>query len=251
MYTSGFLCALGLFAVLQVPGTLGQEEDKGIPILLTNDDEDGIVAKHNKLRSSVFPTASNMRKMVWHVEAAENAQKWANKCVMGGENVHSRKFFRKLNDGTACGENLFMSTHGIEFDEIIQSWYDERFEWEYGKGPLHEAVVGHFTQLVWHDSYQIGCAAALCDVPDSDYRYIYVCHYCPQGNEQLREPYTKGETCAACPDECNDNLCIAASACEVPKEYASCPIFKSYCWWDYFAKVLCPITCKTIKPECE
>lgn len=32
-------------------------------------------------------------------------------------------------------------------------------------------------QLVWYNSYQVGCAVAYC--PRNQYNYFYVCHYCP------------------------------------------------------------------------
>ncbi|KAB1261161.1 Cysteine-rich secretory protein 3 [Camelus dromedarius] len=40
-----------------------------------------IVDKHNDLRRTVSPPASNMLKMQWDSKAAANAQNWANQCL--------------------------------------------------------------------------------------------------------------------------------------------------------------------------
>ncbi|XP_004414290.1 PREDICTED: cysteine-rich secretory protein 2 [Odobenus rosmarus divergens] len=50
-----------------------------------------IVNKHNELRKSVSPPASNMLKMEWNQEAAANAQKWANKCTLEHSVPEDRK----------------------------------------------------------------------------------------------------------------------------------------------------------------
>uniref|UniRef100_A0A8C5E507 SCP domain-containing protein n=1 Tax=Gouania willdenowi TaxID=441366 RepID=A0A8C5E507_GOUWI len=184
MYNLTFLCVLGLFAVLQVPGTWQTE----------------IVNKHNTLRRGVSPSASNMLKMSWNREASANAQKWANKCTM----KHSPSSERKIST-SGCGENLYMSSYKNTWSGAIQSWYDEVKDWRYGVGSVNGGVVGHFTQIVWYRSNQIGCAMAHC--PNARYKYFYVCHYCPPGNTQFHHPYKSGPACGDCPKACDNKLC--------------------------------------------
>ncbi|XP_044025940.1 cysteine-rich venom protein TEL1-like isoform X2 [Siniperca chuatsi] len=173
MNTFSFLCAFGLFAVPQVPGTLAEDvELLAGTILASSSDQSEIVNKHNALRRDVQPTASNMLKMSWNNEAAASAQRWANTCSM----KHSPDNSRKISTGD-CGENLYKSSYKNTWCKVIQSWYDEVKDWRYGVGAINGGVIGHYTQVVWYRSNQIGCAMAYC--PNSEYEYFYICHYCP------------------------------------------------------------------------
>ncbi|NWQ79695.1 CRIS2 protein, partial [Columbina picui] len=166
------------------------------------DQQKVIVDKHNTLRRGVRPTASNMLKMEWNLPAAVNAQNWANQCTLS----HSPPDLRKTN--VQCGENIFMSTGPFPWADVIQSWYNEEKDFEYGIGAKTAgAVIGHFTQLIWYSSYQVGCAVAYC--PKNQFNYFYVCQYCPPGNNamQIATPYRNGPKCADCPGHCDRGLC--------------------------------------------
>ncbi|NXE74866.1 CRVP protein, partial [Cochlearius cochlearius] len=161
-----------------------------------------IVDKHNTLRRGVNPTASNMMKMEWWPLAATNAQNWASKCIL----KHS--LTDKRNTSVKYGENLFMSTGPFSWADVIQAWYNEVKNFKYGTGPNPQgAVTGHYTQLVWYNSYQIGCAVAFC--PKSQYQYFYVCQYYPAGNDamQMATPYRSRPKCADCPSHRDRGLC--------------------------------------------
>ncbi|XP_072263475.1 serotriflin-like isoform X2 [Pyxicephalus adspersus] len=162
-----------------------------------------IVNRHNELRSKVQPPPANMLKMKWFDHVALNAQNWAKTCPSG----HSKQDFRRTSDW-GCGENLFLSNRPIGWFKVMQGWWDENLNFEYGKGAIAVGkVIGHYTQFVWHKSWQIGCAFHYC--PGIEMCYIYVCHYCPAGNEKkfISSPYTSGEKCANCTDHCLNGLC--------------------------------------------
>ncbi|NXS44819.1 CRIS2 protein, partial [Balaeniceps rex] len=176
----------------------------GFNALLTSkaDQKQLIVDKHNTLRRGVQPSASNMMKMEWSPPAATNAQNWANQCTLS----HSPPEKRRTT--VQCGENLFMSTAPFSWADVIQAWYNEKKDFKYGTGAKKTgAVIGHYTQVVWHDSSQIGCAVASC--PNSKYQYFYVCQYCPAGNllSSMKTPYKKGKPCDDCPNACEKGLC--------------------------------------------
>ncbi|XP_036003202.1 cysteine-rich venom protein TEL1-like [Fundulus heteroclitus] len=195
------LCILGLTAALQVPGTLADDQpsEEGV-VWTTLTEQNEIVNKHNTLRRGVQPTASNMLKMRWNNEAGSNAAKWAAKCTMS----HSPASARVIST-SGCGENLYMASWKNSWSNAIQSWYNEVKDFRYGVGSVNGGVVGHYTQVVWHNSNQIGCAMAYC--PNSQYKYFYVCHYCPPGNYQLARPYKSGPSCSDCPGACDNKLC--------------------------------------------
>ncbi|ELK00219.1 cysteine-rich secretory protein 3 [Pteropus alecto] len=181
-----------------------------------------IVNKHNDLRRAVSPSASNMLKMKWDSKAAENAQKWANKCLLR----HSQQKDRAI--GTrSCGENLFMSSYPASWSDASQNWYNEERDFIYGVGPKHpDAVVGHYTQVAWASSFSVGCGIAHC--PNQQVlKYFYVCQYCPAGNisNKKNTPYQNGKPCASCPDHCDNGLCT--NSCEYEDVYSNCEQLKN------------------------
>ncbi|KFV82319.1 Cysteine-rich secretory protein 2, partial [Struthio camelus australis] len=197
-----------------------------------------IVEKHNALRRGVNPPASNMLKMEWSPEVAKNAEIWANKCTLS----HSPATMRKIN--VTCGENLFMSPDAFSWPSAIQYWYDEVKDFKYGTGATRRgAVVGHYTQLIWYNSYQIGCAVAYC--PNSRYNYFYVCHYCPPGNNpmQIATPYKKGAKCGDCPGHCDRGLCT--NPCKYQDAFTNCGNLRVLFGCNFpMVKQKCPATCK-------
>uniref|UniRef100_A0A671VPG8 Cysteine rich secretory protein 3 n=1 Tax=Sparus aurata TaxID=8175 RepID=A0A671VPG8_SPAAU len=108
----------------------------------------------------------------WSNEAAANAQKWANTCSMN----HSPASSRTIST-SGCGENLYISSFKNTWSNVIQAWYDEVADFQYGVGSTNGGVVGHYTQVVWYRSNLVGCALARC--PNAQYEYFYVCQYCP------------------------------------------------------------------------
>ncbi|XP_069092889.1 cysteine-rich venom protein-like [Pleurodeles waltl] len=158
-----------------------------------------IIDKHNELRRRVKPTASNMRKLEWNKEATVNAIKWTKKCAF----EHSTPSERAIST-SGCGENIFSSNRATNWTTAIMSWHKEVEKFTYGTltGPWY--AVGHYTQVVWATSNQIGCAAGACEKG-----YYLVCQYCPAGNYagQIERPYEKGKTCSRCPKDCENGLC--------------------------------------------
>uniref|UniRef100_A0A663MJF0 Cysteine rich secretory protein 2 n=1 Tax=Athene cunicularia TaxID=194338 RepID=A0A663MJF0_ATHCN len=173
-----------------------------ISLISPNNQQKLIIDTHNTLRRGVKPTASNMLKMLWCPPAAKNAQNWANQCTL----KHSPATLRRTT--VQCGENLFMSSAPYSWSDVIQAWHSEEKNFEYGTGAkTQDAVIGHYTQMVWYNSYQTGCAVAFC--PNSTFKYFYVCQYCPAGNlrSSINTPYKAGKPCGDCPDACENGLC--------------------------------------------
>uniref|UniRef100_A0A8D0HQH5 SCP domain-containing protein n=1 Tax=Sphenodon punctatus TaxID=8508 RepID=A0A8D0HQH5_SPHPU len=184
-----------------------------------------IVAKHNALRRGVTPTASNMVKMEWDSATAESAKRWANKCTLS----HSPSAER---NGISCGENLYMSSQPDSWSAAIQDWYDEVKDFKYGVGATKAgAMIGHYTQIVWFKSFQVGCAAAYCPLAIKE--YYYVCQYCPAGNlpSKISTPYNAGQSCGDCPQACDNGLCSKYEELQV----ITC--------------MLCPALCCVIAPH--
>ncbi|XP_009947450.1 PREDICTED: cysteine-rich venom protein TEL1-like, partial [Leptosomus discolor] len=184
-------------------------------------DQNEILDQHNEIRRSVTPTAANMVKMVWSEKAAEMAQKWADKCEM----TFSPSKERVLN-GVVCGENVLMSSNQRTWPEIIAVWQSQSSNFKYGRGATTKnADIENYTQMIWYNSYQIGCAVAHC--PTKTFKYFYVCEYCPAGNNpmQIDTPYKSGPQCADCPGHCDRGLCT--NPCKYYNFFANCESLKN------------------------
>ncbi|XP_069830138.1 allurin-like [Dendropsophus ebraccatus] len=184
------------------------EEDKYPHVLpVTEDDKTEIANAHNDLRRNVWPSAANMYKIVWNEEAAFNAMKHAAKCVKGHSDIKCREITRPAP--YSCGENMFFSSAITPWTEVIQDWDSEKEDFTYGVGGGFK-TVGHYTQVAWWNSVYVGCGAAKCD--NLKYPYVYVCHYCPIGNDYdtQNKPYLKGRWCSKCSNKetCEDKLCV-------------------------------------------
>ncbi|XP_037389823.1 serotriflin isoform X2 [Pygocentrus nattereri] len=194
--------------------------------------QEEIVNLHNAFRRSVVPQASNMLKMSWSKEAAVSAQNWVNTCSM----KHGPPSTRML--GTyEMGENLFKSTGMFAWTAVVTAWHSEVVDYEYPTGSINGEPIGHYTQVVWYGSYEVGCGVAKCGS-----NYFYACHYYRAGNFKGVPPYSKGEPCSACPDACEDGLCT--NPCPYIDRYANCPSIKEdYTCEDDIVKKYCPAIC--------
>nr|XP_023020881.1 uncharacterized protein LOC111509384 isoform X2 [Leptinotarsa decemlineata]XP_023020882.1 uncharacterized protein LOC111509384 isoform X2 [Leptinotarsa decemlineata]XP_023020883.1 uncharacterized protein LOC111509384 isoform X2 [Leptinotarsa decemlineata]XP_023020884.1 uncharacterized protein LOC111509384 isoform X2 [Leptinotarsa decemlineata]XP_023020885.1 uncharacterized protein LOC111509384 isoform X2 [Leptinotarsa decemlineata]XP_023020886.1 uncharacterized protein LOC111509384 isoform len=101
------------------------------------------------------------------------SQDWANHLIKKGVLQHS--------SNRDYGENLFciQSTNPhftIDGKEAVQNWYDEIKCYKFGLEPSSLAA-GHFTQVVWKESKEIGVAYA-----KSGGKIVVVANYSPPGN---------------------------------------------------------------------
>ena len=121
---------------------------------------------HNRVRAKHCAPA-----LQWSPKLAQVAQQWANSlrdqgCKFG----HS---------GGRYGENLAGGTSGtLDGQAVTDMWYDEIKLYSFPSGGF-SMQTGHFTQVVWKQSTQLGCGVTTCRGMD-----IWVCEYDPPGNVQ-------------------------------------------------------------------
>uniref|UniRef100_A0A914V095 SCP domain-containing protein n=1 Tax=Plectus sambesii TaxID=2011161 RepID=A0A914V095_9BILA len=137
-------------------------------------DEQAMVDYINNLRSNLargletdknnqpMDAASNMLKMQWNSSLAAESQAWACACVYAHSSYASRN----------AGENLY-AQYGYpmdvesNFERAAQAWWDElQGNWTYLSNNVfynnNTGVVGHYTQLAWAKTYQVGCGFSQC-----------------------------------------------------------------------------------------
>lgn len=64
----------------------------------------------------------------------------------------------------------------------IKTWYLEKDNFTYGSTKNDLKVVGHYTQMVWATTHEVGCGLQKCNRNGSvkgKIYYNYVCNYCP------------------------------------------------------------------------
>ncbi|KAK7080639.1 Peptidase inhibitor 15, partial [Halocaridina rubra] len=171
-----------------------------------------ILAQHNQLRSRVAlgqerrgapgpqPPASNMRLLEWDDELALVAQSHADQCIFEHECSDCRRVSR-----FGVGQNLFISFQSnfnerIQWGRAIKAWYEEVAEFDPGAiQPFRFSTpVGHYTQMLWWNTYKIGCGFTMFK-EGGWWKKLYTCNYGPGGNIIFSEMYRRGSPCSACP----------------------------------------------------
>ncbi|KAL5365412.1 CAP domain-containing protein [Aspergillus floccosus] len=129
--------------------------------------------------SNSYRRNHNATHLVWNEELSNYAQHWADKCQW----KHSHGPY---------GENLAFGYPNAS--AAVQAWGDEDALYNYQRPTGFSEATGHFTQLVWRASVEVGCAAVDCgydtsrNATDASGRYkraqgwYVVCEYSPPGN---------------------------------------------------------------------
>jgi hypothetical protein len=130
-------------------------------------DEQALLAAHNEARAKHC-----VPPMRWSAQLAAAAQSWVNKCTHNPQ--YPALFEHDPQRGTA-GENLAWGP-SLTARQAADLWYKEIGNYNFA-APVYSSAVGHFTQLVWRATTQVGCAKAACGKI-----VLWSCRYSPPGN---------------------------------------------------------------------
>jgi pathogenesis-related protein 1 len=146
-----------------------------------------LLTAHNEVRAHATPAPQPpLRPLTWSEELAAKAQAWANQCHW----AHNP-------DRGDVGENIAAAAPPDSRTDqaVVEDWASEVADYTYATNQCAPGeVCGHYTQLVWRDTTQVGCATALCEENSPfgaqlpRWRF-WVCNYSPPGNIVGQRPY--------------------------------------------------------------
>lgn len=146
---------------------------------------------HNRVRAAL-----GLPSLSWSPPLARYAQEWADYLA-----VHNRCRMQHRShagmDREQYGENLYWASplrwsdgrvepQQITATQVSDDWASEAPFYNYGRNSCRRGEqCGHYTQMVWRSTTQVGCAASLC----GDLAQLWVCNYNPPGNWIGERPY--------------------------------------------------------------
>ena len=141
--------------------------------------EDRILAAHNAERANL-----GLQPLGWNPALAQSAQRWADYLAATGRFEHAPE-----NRFAPEGENIWAGTKGYYAPEaMVAAWVREKRFYRPGVFPDNSITgrvedVGHYTQVIWRVTSEVGCARAQSAVED-----ILVCRYSEAGNVYGERP---------------------------------------------------------------
>jgi len=138
-------------------------------------DERDFVIEHNMYRNQ-----HSLPRLQWNDEIASWAQQWANHLK---EHNSCHMDHRKPNK---YGENIaWFSGRRANPHDVVKMWYEENRYYDYNSNHCSNGhSCGHYTQLMWRNTKEIGCGHSRCENTE-----VWVCNYDPPGNYNNRRPW--------------------------------------------------------------
>lgn len=170
----------------------------------------GVTAAHNAIRAGLALDPP-LPDLTWNQELSDFAQEWADELT---NSANCGNIFHR--DQRMYGENIALSGirggGGVTImyppEEVVETWAEEVLCWEYGtilgngqptassescdqeciRGQ-NSSGCGHYTQLVWRNTREVGCGYSTCRDTDGFSIGVWVCNYDPPGNFVGQTPY--------------------------------------------------------------
>jgi hypothetical protein len=155
---------------------------------LTNAEIQEILRVHNAARAEV-----NVPPLKWNCKLADFAQTWVDRDVWEHSPFQDRQ---KIIAGSYAGENLAAAAFANAniANEGPMGWWQEKPFWNNATGTCQSGkVCGHYTQMVWRSTTEVGCglnrkSSVMGDEWKQNSAYL-ACVYNPGGNYGGQKPF--------------------------------------------------------------
>ncbi|KAL6633412.1 hypothetical protein ACP70R_026083 [Stipagrostis hirtigluma subsp. patula] len=161
------LLLVGVFLLSSSPGSAAASRR----LLQTSEAQDYTVSQAH-LRA-----CNNLRPLKWSDTLAEQAAQWAQQYK---DNCAAAS--------PAPGINVFLGYAGGSWlpSDAVAAWASEKDYYDFLSNSCAQGKqCGHFTQLVWKDTKEVGCATMDCASGEK----LMTCHYSPRGNVEGQKPF--------------------------------------------------------------
>lgn len=151
----------------------------------------GVLQAHNRVRAK-----HRLKPLKWSDKLAKYSQQWADHLGRG----QSCKMYHR-SGYPPHGENLYISSaivwsegnkevarerNPVTIKNVVKAWTDEEKWYNYKSNSCQPGQqCGHYTQIVWRETTEVGCAVKFC----GDQSQNWVCSYNPPGNYVGKRPY--------------------------------------------------------------
>lgn len=211
------------------------------------------LCKHNETRSRValgtytsnvggnLPVATNMIRLQWDTNLEHVAQNYANQCIWD-HNPDRQNQYNALSptdiNGDAMttmesvGENLAYYGQSNATQATMEraiygydGWEDEGLNYSFGALQVNDYCAdepcGHFTQLIWANTYKVGCAVSFCaaGTVSAFPSTLLVCNYASAGNVVPQYPYETGSSSDDVCNTANSGQTVCANGLTQSSEY--------------------------------
>ena len=151
----------------------------------------GALDAHNSVREK-----HGLKPLIWSEKLAQHSQEWSDHLGSGkscrmfhrpGKHEFGENLFiaspRVWNDNQ---EEIFRARSKVTIRDVVKEWAEEEKWYDYQSNTCQEGKqCGHYTQVVWRDTTEVGCAVTFC--PDKSQNWV--CSYNPKGNKKDKKPY--------------------------------------------------------------
>jgi len=152
----------------------------------------GITMFHNQIRAMVDTTGiagGALPPLSWDDSLAATAAAWVAKCTdTDHDGLVDHNEGRSTGHPWYVGENIYASSGTASAHDAVFAWADEVAHFHYDTNSCDaNQACGHYTQVVWRASENVGCAIGNC--AGLRFKSTIVCDYGPGGNFNNQKPY--------------------------------------------------------------
>jgi pathogenesis-related protein 1 len=156
----------------------------------------GMTAAHNAAREALD---EGLPDLTWSPQIAEFSQQWSDTLAAQECGTIEHRDQRDYGENIAMRGSTRLS-QPFSPEEAVDGWVSEVACWDFGTisgtescdaacvAGLHSNGCGHYTQVVWRNTRQVGCGYSTCENGNFTYE-IWVCNYDPPGNFIGQAPY--------------------------------------------------------------